>query len=78
MDGSGIWKLELAKPLQDNISYATSATFNALFGMVMRNGSAIHNHTISDFKQTSSPRDSATNLTTFIGTVYCKFEGWTT
>src|SRR5919198_2292078 len=55
---SGIWGF---KSLNSN-----SPTFNATFNMFMLNGSAAHNHTITDFKISGNPTTG--NTTAYNGT----------
>jgi hypothetical protein len=57
---SGVWDF---KGLNSN-----SPMFNATFNMFMLNGSAVHKHTITDFKMTGSPSTNG-NTTAYNGTV---------
>ena len=74
---AGHWMIEMAS--QQNDTTATSDTtggrisnivgFDATLHMVMLNGSAMHNHEISNFTQTGEATfDSSTNSTTITGT----------
>jgi peptidoglycan/xylan/chitin deacetylase (PgdA/CDA1 family) len=66
----GQWNMKLAEPLEANRPNATATVFNASFVMLTLNGSLLHTHTISDFKQTSSAFTINGNKTsaTFNGT----------
>ena len=74
---AGHWMIEMAS--QQNDTTATSGAtggrisnivgFDATLHMVMLNGSAMHNHEISNFAQTGEATfDSSTNSTTITGT----------
>jgi len=74
---SGHWMMEMAPQNDTATSNATATTsmisnitgFNAIFHMVMLDGSAMHNHEISNFTQVGeSTFDSETNTTTISGT----------
>lgn len=72
---SGHWMMEMAPQNDTATSNATGmisniAGFNAILHMVMPDGSAMHNHEISNFTQTGdSTFDSGTNTTTITGTI---------
>jgi hypothetical protein len=75
---AGHWMMEMGSQNSTQNDTATSDTtgrisniagFNAMLHMVMLNGSAMHNHEISNFTQTGDATfDSSTNLTTITGT----------
>lgn len=72
---SGHWMMERTPQNDTATSNATMsrasnvAGFNAIVHMVMLDGSAMHNHEISNFTQTGDPMfDSGTNTTTITGT----------
>ncbi|HJU94890.1 MAG TPA: hypothetical protein VJ643_02555, partial [Nitrososphaera sp.] len=74
---SGHWMMEMASPQNDTTttsdatggSISNIAGFDATLHMVMLNGSAMHNHEISNFAQTGEATfDSSTNSTTITGT----------
>ncbi len=75
---SGHWMMEMASPQNDTTTGTSDATggsisniasFDATLHMVMLNGSALHNHEISNFAQTAEATfDSSTNSTTITGT----------
>jgi hypothetical protein len=71
---SGHWMMEMASQ-NDTATSDTAgrisniAGFDAMLHMVMLNGSAMHDHEISDFTQTGDATfDSSTNSTTITGT----------
>ena len=72
---SGHWMMEMASQNDTATSNATGmisniAGFNAILHMVMLDGSAMHDHEISNFTQTGDTTfDSSTNTTTITGTV---------
>jgi hypothetical protein len=55
---------------------SSSPAFNSTFHMVMLNGTAPHEHTISDFKMTGSPTKSGM-ATTYNGTASVTMKGMT-
>lgn len=72
---SGHWMMDMASQNDTATSNATTgmvsniAGFNAILHMVMLDGSAMHNHEISNFTQTGDTTfDSSTNTTTITGT----------
>ena len=72
---SGHWMMDMASQNDTATSNATTgmindiAGFNAILHMVMLDGSAMHNHEISNFTQTEDTTfDSSTNTTTITGT----------
>jgi hypothetical protein len=72
---SGHWMMEMASQNDTTTTSDTSerisniAGFDATLHMVMLNGSAMHNHEISNFAQTGDATfDSSTNSTTITGT----------
>ena len=72
---AGHWLMEMASPQNETAapdatgSISNIASFNAMLHMVMLNGSAMHDHEISDFTQTGEPTfDTSTNSTTITGT----------
>jgi hypothetical protein len=71
---AGHWMIEMASQNDTATSGATGgisniAGFDATLHMVMLNGSAMHNHEISNFAQTGDATfDSSTNSTTITGT----------
>jgi hypothetical protein len=71
---AGHWMIEMASQNDTSTSNTTGgisniASFNAILHMVMLNGSAMHNHEISNFTQTGDATfDSNTNSTTITGT----------
>lgn len=72
---SGHWMMEMAPQNNTATSNATTTMisnvtgFNAILHMVMLDGSAMHNHEISNFTQVEdSTFDSETNTTTISGT----------
>jgi hypothetical protein len=74
---SGYWMMEMASPQNDTTATTSDTTerisniagFDATLHMVMLNGSAMHNHEISNFAQTGDATfDSSTNSTTITGT----------
>jgi hypothetical protein len=71
---SGHWMMEMASQNDTATSDATGgisniAGFNAMLHMVMLDGSAMHDHEISDFTQVGDATfDSSTNSTTITGT----------
>ena len=72
---AGHWLMEMASPQNETAapdatgSISNIASFNAMLHMVMLNGSAMHDHEISDFTQTEEPTfDTSTNSTTITGT----------
>lgn len=72
---SGHWMMEMAPQNDTATSNATTTMisnvtgFNAILQMVMLDGSAMHNHEISNFTQVEdSTFDSETNTTTISGT----------
>jgi hypothetical protein len=75
---AGHWMMEMGSQNSTQNDTATSDTtgrisniagFNAMLHMVMLNGSAMHNHEISNFTQTGDATfDSSTNSTTITGT----------
>jgi hypothetical protein len=73
---SGHWMMEMAPQNDTATSNATTTSmisnvtgFNAILHMVMLDGSAMHNHEISNFTQVEdSTFDSETNTTTISGT----------
>jgi hypothetical protein len=71
---SGHWMMEMASQNDTATSNATGmisniAGFNAILYMVMLDGSAMHDHEISNFTQTGDATfDSSTNTTTITGT----------
>jgi hypothetical protein len=52
---SGIWKGSLTNMTSASQKNLPTATFNAVFEMVMLNGSALHKHQISNFTLTGMP-----------------------
>jgi hypothetical protein len=73
---SGHWVMDMASQNETATSNATTGTisniagFNAILNMVMLDGSAMHNHEISNFTQTEDATfDSSTNTTTITGTI---------
>jgi peroxiredoxin family protein len=71
---AGHWMMEMASQNDTAASDTTGrisnvSGFNAILHMVMLNGSAMHNHEISNFTQTGDATfDSSTNSTTITGT----------
>jgi hypothetical protein len=71
---AGHWMMEMASQNDTTTSNMTGgisniAGFDATLHMVMLNGSAMHNHEISNFAQTGDATfDSSTNSTTITGT----------
>jgi hypothetical protein len=71
---SGHWMMEMASQNDTAASNTTGmisnvAGFNAILHMVMLDGSAMHNHEISNFTQVGDPTfNSETNSTTITGT----------
>jgi len=71
---SGHWMMEMASQNDTATSNTTGmisnvAGFNAILHMVMLDGSAMHNHEISNFTQVGDPTfNSETNSTTITGT----------
>jgi len=71
----GQWIMEMASQNGTSTSNTTGgigniADFHAMLQMVRLNGSAMHDHQISNFTQTADPTfDSSTNSTTITGTV---------
>jgi hypothetical protein len=72
---AGHWMMEMAPPQNETVTpdatgrIGNIASFNAMLHMVMLNGSAMHDHEISNFTQTEEPTfDSGTNSTTITGT----------
>jgi hypothetical protein len=71
---AGHWMMEMASQNETTTSNATGGIsnvrgFNAILHMVMLNGSAMHNHEISNFTQVGDATFNAdTNLTTITGT----------
>jgi hypothetical protein len=71
---SGHWMMEMASQNDTATSNTTGmisniAGFNAILHMVMLDGSAIHNHEISNFTQVGDPTfNSETNSTSITGT----------
>ena len=75
---AGHWMMEMGSQNSSQNDTATSDTtgrisnmagFNAMLHMVMLNGSAMHDHEISNFTQTGDASfDSSTNSTTITGT----------
>jgi hypothetical protein len=80
---AGHWMMEMATPQNDTASTSNAtgsisniAGFNALLHHVMLNGSAMHQHEISNFTQTGEATfDSNTNSTTITGTVTITMRG---
>ena len=80
---AGHWMMEMATPQNDTASTSNAtgsisniAGFNALLHHVMLNGSAMHEHKISNFTQTGQATfDSNTNSTTITGTVTITMRG---
>ena len=72
---SGHWMMDMASQNETATPNAATGTisniagFNAILHMVMLDGSAMHNHEISNFTQTGDATfDSSTNTTTITGT----------
>jgi hypothetical protein len=72
---AGHWMMEMASQNDTTASTNTAGSisnvrgFNAILHMVMLNGSAMHEHEISNFTQTGDATfDSSTNSTTITGT----------
>jgi hypothetical protein len=72
---AGHWMMEMASPQNETATpdatgrISNIASFNAMLHMVMLNGSAMHDHEISNFTQTEEPTfDSGTNSTRITGT----------
>jgi hypothetical protein len=72
---AGHWMMEMASPQNETATpdatgrISNIAGFNAMLQMVMLDGSAMHDHEISNFTQTGDATfDSATNTTTITGT----------
>jgi hypothetical protein len=72
---AGDWMMQMGSTQDSNATSDTTGRissvsgFHAILHMVMLNGSAMHNHEISNFTQTADPTfDSSTNSTTITGT----------
>jgi hypothetical protein len=72
---AGDWMMEMGSAQNSNATSDTTGRissvsgFHAILHMVRLNGSAMHNHEISNFTQTADPTfDSGTNSTTITGT----------
>jgi len=67
---AGNWTMELSSPIENISSSSVNATsFDGSIRMVLLNGSAAHEHQLSNFSQTSSEHDATSNSTTFNGTM---------
>jgi hypothetical protein len=69
---AGNWTMDLSAPLQNSSSSSSSVnatSFDGLMRMVLLNGSAMHEHQLYDFSQTTSAYNATSNSTTFNGTI---------
>jgi hypothetical protein len=68
---AGNWTMNLSGPLQNSSSSpsADATSFDGSIRMVLLNGSAPHEHQLSNFSQTNSAYNATSNSTTFNGTM---------
>src|ERR671923_1257211 len=69
---AGNWTMDLSAPLQNSSSSSSSVnatSFDGLMRMVLFNGSAMHEHQLYNFSQTTSAYNATSNSTTFDGTI---------
>jgi hypothetical protein len=67
---AGNWTMELSSPIENISSSTVNATsFDGSIRMVLLNGSAMHDHQLSNFSQTTSEHNATSNSTTFNGTM---------
>jgi hypothetical protein len=68
---AGNWTMELSAPLQNSSSSSSvnATSFDGLMRMVLFNGSAMHEHQLYNFSQTTSAYNATGNSTTFNGTI---------
>ena len=68
---AGNWTMNLSGPLQNSSSSpsADATSFDGSIRMVQLNGSAPHEHQLSNFSQTNSAYNATSNSTTFNGTM---------
>jgi hypothetical protein len=69
---AGNWTMDLSAPLQNSSSSSSSVnatSFDGSIRMVLFNGSALHEHQLYNFSQTTSAYNTTSNSTTFNGTI---------
>jgi hypothetical protein len=68
---AGNWTMDLSGPLQNSSSSPSvnATSFDGLMRMVLFNGSAMHEHQLYNFSQTTSAYNATSNSTTFDGTI---------
>ena len=68
---AGNWTMDLSGPLQNSSSSSSvnATSFDGLMRMVLFNGSAMHEHQLYNFSQTTSAYNATSNSTTFNGTI---------
>jgi hypothetical protein len=68
---AGNWTMNLSAPLQNSSSSSSvnATSFDGLMRMVLFNGSAMHEHQLYNFSQTTSAYNATSNSTTFDGTI---------
>jgi hypothetical protein len=68
---AGNWTMDLSAPLQNSSSSSSvnATSFDGLMRMVLFNGSAMHEHQVYNFSQTTSAYNATSNSTTFNGTI---------
>jgi WD40 repeat protein len=69
---AGNWTMDLSGPLQNSSSSSPSVnatSFDGSMRMVLLNGSAMHEHQLYNFSQTTSAYNATSNSTTFNGTI---------
>ena len=70
---SGHWFTNIVNSTKDKFNQTNPAKFNAIFSMVMLNGTAMHNHMISNFSLTDI--QSQNQSATYKGTVTVTMKG---
>jgi hypothetical protein len=68
---AGNWTMDLSSPIQNSSSSSSvnATSFDGSIRMVLLNGSALHEHQLYDFSQTTSAYNASSNSTTFNGTI---------
>jgi hypothetical protein len=63
--------MDLSSPIQNSSSSSSvnATSFDGSIRMVLLNGSALHEHQLYDFSQTTSAYNASSNSTTFNGTI---------
>jgi hypothetical protein len=68
---AGNWTMDLSGPLQNSSSSPSvnATSFDGSMRMVLLNGSAMHEHQLYNFSQTTSAYNATSNSTTFNGSI---------